>query len=262
MQVKMATHNDCYQRNKRERALPPERRDGRYQKYYNGPRGIMVHSTGANNPWLSRYTDGPNDWDRPNLEACVHAFVGKAEDGTVDTCQILPWEYRAWHCGGDGNNTHLSFEICEDDRESRDYFEAAYAEAVRLTAMLCKKFGLDPLADGVVIDHAEGYRRGLASNHADVGHWFGRFGRTMDDFRAAVAEEMEDDDMTKAEVLAIVQEALAGKVYKRLEDVPQWAKPTAQKLVQAGVLEGDGTGLNLSYDLLRVLVILDRAGVL
>ena len=68
--------------------------------------------------------------------------------------------------------------------------------------------------------------------------------------------------MTKTEVEAIVQEALAGRVYKRLEDVPQWAKPTAEKLVQAGVLEGDGQSLNLSYDLLRTLVILDRTGKL
>lgn len=261
MQVKMATRNDCYQRNKRERALKPGSRDGRYQTYYDGPRGIMVHSTGANNPWLSRYTDGPNGWDRPNLEVCVHAFIGKAEDGTVETCQILPWEYRAWHCGGDANNTHIAYEICEDDLQSRDYFEAAYTEAVRLTATLCKEYGLDPLEDGVVIDHAEGYRRGLASNHADVGHWFGRFGRTMDDFRAAVAAEMEVD-MTRAEVQAIVQEALAGKVYKTLADVPQWAKPTAQRLVEAGALEGDGQSLNLSYDLLRTLVILERAGKL
>lgn len=115
---------------------------------------------GRQQPWLSRYTDGPNDWDRPNLEVCVHAFVGKAEDGTVDTCQILPWDYRAWHCGGDANNTHLAFEICEDDLQSCDYFQAAYAEAVRLTAQLCREFEFNPLADGVVIDHAEGYRRG------------------------------------------------------------------------------------------------------
>lgn len=261
MQVKMATHNDCYRKNQAQRRLQPGQQDWRYRAYYRGPRGIMVHSTGANNPWLSRYTDGPNDWDRPNLEVCVHAFVGKAEDGTVDTCQILPWEYRAWHCGGDANNTHLSFEICEDDLQDREYFEAAYAEAARLTAMLCNKFGFDPLADGVVIDHAEGYRRGLASNHADVGHWFGRFGKTMDDFRAAVAAEMEDD-MTKQEVQAIVQESLAGRVYKRLEDVPQWAHPTVERLVKSGALEGDGEALNLSYDLLRTLVILNRAGKL
>ena len=37
-----------------------------------------------------------------------------------------------------------------------------------------------------ILCHAEGYRAGIASNHADVEHWFPRHGKTMDDFRAAV----------------------------------------------------------------------------
>ncbi|MEI3140915.1 MAG: hypothetical protein V8S34_04765 [Lawsonibacter sp.] len=51
-----------------------------------------------------------------------------------------------------------------------------------------------PLADGVVICHAEGYRRGIASNHGDVLHWWPKFGKTMDDFRADVAREMREDE--------------------------------------------------------------------
>jgi hypothetical protein len=38
--------------------------------------------------------------------------------------------------------------------------------------MLCEAYGLDPLEDGVVICHSEGHKRGIASNHADVLHWF------------------------------------------------------------------------------------------
>ena len=47
-------------------------------------------------------------------EVCVHAFIGKLADGTVATYQTLPWDYRGWHCAGSGNDTHISFEICED----------------------------------------------------------------------------------------------------------------------------------------------------
>jgi hypothetical protein len=32
--------------------------------------------------------------------------------------------------------------------------------------------GYDPKADGVIIGHYEGHKRGIASNHADPGHWF------------------------------------------------------------------------------------------
>ena len=169
------------------------------------PVGVMVHSTGANNPRLSRYVPGSeeigwntggNHWDRSGTGACVHAFLGKMADGSVGVVQTLPWNMRGWHCGDEGNNTHISFEICEDGLEDEDYFRAVYREAVELTAYLCKKYGLDPLADGVVICHQEGARRGIASNHADVLHWFPMHGMTMDDFRADVAQEMEAETVT------------------------------------------------------------------
>ena len=50
--------------------------------------------------------------------------------------------------------------------------------------------------------------------------------------------------------------------FKTLEDVPDWAKDSVQKLVDRGALTGDGAGtLNLSGDLVRTLVILDRLGM-
>ena len=189
LQKQYLTKNDCY-------------RAGRTI----WPQGIMVHSTGANNPSVARYVPGDdvigrnqygNDWDRPGLEKCVHAFVGKFADGGVGTVQTLPWNRRGWHCGrgknGSANDTHISFEICEDGLEDASYFKAVYQEAVELTAMLCREHNLDPLADGVVICHKEGYHRGIASNHSDVLHWFPKFGKTMDDFRGDVAQKMRGE---------------------------------------------------------------------
>jgi len=165
-------------------------------------RGVMVHSTGANNPELRRYV-GPDDgllgenrygnhWNQPmSPGVCVHGFIGKLADGTIAAYQTLPWEHRGWHCGGgqngSGNDTHISFEICEDHLEDAAYFAAVYREAVELTAHLCRLYGLDPMADGVVIDHREGHQRGIASNHGDVDHWFPRYGKSMDTFRKDVA---------------------------------------------------------------------------
>ena len=88
------------------------------------PKGVMVHSTGANNPNLRRYV-GPDDgllgentnnnhWNMPGVGAYVHAFIGKLKDGSIATYQTLPWDHRGWHAGAAANNTHISFEICED----------------------------------------------------------------------------------------------------------------------------------------------------
>ena len=149
------------------------------------PRGVMIHSTGANNPHLSRYVPGNdeigrntggNHWDMSGTTACVHAFVGKLADGSVGVVQTLPWNRRGWHAGkgscGSANDTHISFEICEDGLQDASYFSAVYQAAVELTADLCKQYGLDPEVDGVVICHSEGHAREIASNHADVMHWF------------------------------------------------------------------------------------------
>ena len=50
--------------------------------------------------------------------------------------------------------------------------------------------------------------------------------------------------------------------YNTLGEVPEWGKATIEKLINLEVLKGDENGnLNLSFDLLRTLVILDRLGV-
>lgn len=170
------------------------------------PQGIMVHSTGANNPNLKRYV-GPDDgllgknqnnnhWNQANpdgRQVCVHAFIGKLADGSIATYQTLPWNHRGWHGGGTANNTHISFEICEDGLTDVSYFNKVYQEAVELCAYLCKMYGLDPTKDGVLICHSEGYKRGIASNHADVMHWFPKHGKSMDTFRAAVKAVLAGD---------------------------------------------------------------------
>ena len=50
--------------------------------------------------------------------------------------------------------------------------------------------------------------------------------------------------------------------YNTIEEVPEYAKGTISKLVDTGALQGNGEGLNLSEDMIRIRVILDRQGKL
>jgi N-acetylmuramoyl-L-alanine amidase len=160
------------------------------------PKGIMVHSTGANNPNLKRYV-GPDDgllgknqynnhWnqDKPDgRQVCVHAFIGKLANGSIATYQTLPWNHRGWHAGGSANDTHIGFEICEDGLTDSSYFSAVYKEAIELCVYLCKQYGL---TEKDIIGHYEGYQKGIASNHGDPKNWFPKHGKSMDTFRADV----------------------------------------------------------------------------
>ena len=228
------------------------------------PKGVMVHSTGANNPNVSRYVPGDAEmgcsgsprWNTYHAggadiaphnfildsntrhckycggdQKCVHAFIGRFADGKVGVVQTLPWNHRGWHGGGDSNNTHIGFEICEDGLTDPVYFKAVYQEAVELTAYLCKEFSLDPLKDGVVICHQEGYRRGIASNHGDVLHWFPKRGKSMDDFRRDVAEAMKPKIEEDNEMLSYEQWKVYMERYRKelgALPVPEWAVTTGE----------------------------------
>ena len=192
------------------------------------PIGITVHSTGANNPNLSRYV-GPDDgllglnkynnhWnqDTPDgQQVCVHGFIGKLADGSVAAYQTLPWNHRGWHGGsgakGSVNNTHIGFEICEDGLNDAVYFNAVYKEAAELCAYLCKEFKFNPMADGVIIGHYEGAQRGIASNHGDPGNWFPKHGKSMDTFRADVMKLLEIGMVVAP---APVQPVAAAQIYR------------------------------------------------
>lgn len=71
--------------------------------------------------------------------------------------------------------------------------------------------------------------------------------------------EEEDEDMTRDEVIQILNEQKT--IYDTIEEVPEWARPTIQKLMDKGYLKGEGEKLGLTYDLTRVLVVNDRAGL-
>lgn len=219
------------------------------------PEGVMIHSTGANNPDVSRYIPGDgiigrnqaeNHWDQSNqtwrkkfgvpLNKCVHAFVGRLADGSVGTVQTMPWTMRGWHAGkSKGNDQYIGFEICEDGLDDPVYFASIYREAVDLTAMLCRTFGLDPLESGVVICHAEGFRMGVASNHGDVLHWFPRHGKNMDDFRSDVARELEGEEEMTQEKFDVMMENWLNRQAAR--PVSDWAEELLELAREAGITD-------------------------
>ena len=182
-------------------------------------KGILWHSTGANNPEIRRYVQPDdkasnrdellriigknqygNDWNHQDIEAGLNAWIGELADGSVATVQTLEWDMRPWGCGsgskGSCNDGWIQFEICEDGLSDKTYFNKVYTEACELTAYLCKTFNIDP--NGVVdfkgvkvptiLCHADSHSLGLGSNHGDVLHWFKKHGKTMDDVRKDVAK--------------------------------------------------------------------------
>ena len=168
------------------------------------PAGIIIHSTGANNPNLKRYVNAPeicgenpyrNYFDRPDSNVCPHAVIGKDKNGEVKAAKLLPWNVCCWGCGSGSkgsynyNPAYIQIEICEDALNDRAYFEEAFGLAVQLCQRLMKNY--PSILPENVISHKEAHARGYASNHGDPEHWLARFGKNIDWFRSLVAPEKQ-----------------------------------------------------------------------
>jgi len=201
LKIKFMTRNDCYTAGRKII-----------------PKGIMVHSTATPGvmakAWYSRWNKSYQSGEI-NRQVCVHAFVDDKE-----IWQYLPWNHRGWHAGGKANDTHIGLEICEpggfiysggssmvgyDVKKNEVYFRLAWKNAVALCVYLCLEYGL---TEKDIISHAEGHQKGIASNHADVTHWFPKHSESMDSFRKAVKDVLERDSELIKALQLLVKEGL------------------------------------------------------
>lgn len=218
--------------------------------------GLMLHSVGCPQPSAEVFA---NNWNRSTAEVCVHAVL--QADGTV--YQLLPWNWRAWHCGGSGNNTHISVEmtepsqikysggatfVCTDVAAAREHVKGCYNAAVELFAELCTTYNLNPLTQ--ICSHAEGYRKGIASNHGDPEHLWNQLGigYTMDTFRAAVKKKMNGEKAENSTIEAIDRLADLGVIntpeywyahHKEVKYLDQLLENAAVVLTTLGTPEND-----------------------
>lgn len=258
-----SVNNDCYGKN-------VNKADSRYTTFQRrGPLGAVLHSIGCPQPSALVLAKG---WNVANKPVAVHAVL--QADGTVYQC--LPWNFRGWHAGGIANDTHIGVEMTEPDCIAYDaengykltildreralvFVRQTYKAAVELFADFCKRFGWNPLKDGVILSHAECHARGIGSNHGDPEHLWNalRTGYTMDSFRADVLKKMKEEKEMRYNTLGDIRADKTNALYYL---------PTIEKLLEKGILrgkggEGDDTIIDLGEDATRVLVALDRAGV-
>lgn len=256
--------------------------------------GLMLHSVGCPQPSAEAFL---KSWNNEQKKVCVHAFI---DGGSGKIYQTLPWDYKGWHCGGNGNNSHIGVEMCEpacirytdgvsftctDIQAAFEVAKKTYEAAVELFAFLCGQYHLDPLADGVIVSHKEGHARGIASGHADPEHlWRGLgTGYTMDEFRREVHAAMQNAaPQSSSAESAAMKETASGQadgifpgdtvslspdaVYYSGKSMPGWVK-RAQWIVKAvkddrAVIDKCTNGMNAinSPVNIRYLTVVSRSG--
>lgn len=129
---------------------------------------------------------------------------------------------------------------------------AAYNSLIKLLADICKRNGIPKLLwkgdknlIGQVSKQNMTVHRWFA-NKSCPGDWlYQHHGQIAADVNRLLEEE--EDDM---------------KYYEKVSEMPDWAKPTIQKVIDKGILKGDGSGLHLSEDNMKMFIYMDRMGLI
>jgi N-acetyl-anhydromuramyl-L-alanine amidase AmpD len=132
------------------------------------------------------------------------------------------------------------------------YFDDITVEkTIELTKWLMQKYNIDAAH---VVRHYDVTRKQCPAPF--VVNW-----KRWEMFKSRLIES-EALNMTQYEELKKEIEKLQNPmIYNYIDDnMPEFARATIKKLVDKKILNGESNGLNLTYDMLRILVMIDRAG--
>lgn len=161
--------------------------------------------------------------------------------------------YYTWHCGdgkgkyGITNQNSVGIEMCINSDGDHN---KAFDNLVAVTKHLMQELNIPAER---VVRHYDASRKNCPAS-MNNGTW-----SKWNEFKSMIEEDI---DMAKLEELENRIAKLENKmIYNYIDlNMPDWARPTIQKLVDKGYLKGDGNGLGLTDEMLKIFVILDRAG--
>ena len=215
-----------------------------HQSNYNNGRKqpiqyIVVHYT-ANNG--DRAQGNGNYFSQPNRNASAHYFVDENE-----IVQSVKDTDTAWHCGAKSykhskcrNDNSIGIEMCSKKDDKGQYYinEQTQNTAIKLIKVLMEKYNI-PIEN--VLRHYDVTGKMCPEPFVrNQIQWL--------DFKNKLSEEKKEG---------------TEMIYNYIdENMPDWAKPTVQKLIDKGALKGDEKGeLLLTGTMLRLFVIHDRMGI-
>lgn len=216
------------------------------------PRFVVVHNTANDASAANEVTYMLGNSDSTSYHYAVD-----------DVCavQAVPENRTAWHAGdgtGAGNMYGIAIEICYS-KSGGELFLKAEDNAAELIAGILNRYGwgIDK-----VTKHQDYSGKYCPHRTLDMG-W--------DRFLNKVKNCMEELTVTQYEELKALLSGLSNRIskienkmiYNYIDkNMPDWARPTIQKLVDKKILVGDEKGdLGLTDEMIKIFVINDRAGL-
>lgn len=206
------------------------------------PRGIILHYIG--NPGTSARQNA-NYFAHVGTQTSVHYIVDDRE-----VIEIIPPDRKSYGTSSRRHNeSFIQIEMCHPD-ESGKVSNATLTNVVRLCRELMERYGITE-----IIRHYD-----VTGKRCPL--WYVEHPEEWEALKGRILEG--EDEMTEEleKRLAAVEAVTVNRmIYNYVdENMPEWARGTVQKLMDRGYLRGTDEGLGLDDAMLRVLVMLDRAG--
>lgn len=208
---------------------------------------IVVHYTGNN-----------GDTARNNLryyssnivKASAHFFVDEKE-----VCCSVPFDSVAWHCGTTWEYRHktcrnansIGVEMCSRRYENGTYYFKS--ETVELAAQfIAQQMRIYKIPIENVVRHYDVTGKLCPKPFVNSATWDG-FKRKVVSYYNGEVQEKE-------------KEGLQVTYYEKLEEIPAGEqREVVRKLMDRGTIKGNGAGLHLSSDMVRMMVFNNREGL-
>lgn len=230
------------------------------------PIGIVVHETATPGATAEREYQYFNGADRG---ASAHAFVD-----WEDVIQTIPYDEVAWHAGPTANSRYIGIELCRPSGHDPDKFGRVWNNAVSLFADLFREYGFGTVTVDNLLSHAEVSSRWRESDHTDPVGYFAEYGKTVNEFRDAVQNELNggaevaaiNDLVTRIEALERrVGQLENPMIYNYIDSntakIASDANEALRAAIRKGILSGSGNGLNLTEEMVRIHIWNYRLGL-
>ena len=194
------------------------------------PKGVVVHETGNPGGTAQNHFDY---WNAKNRGSSVQAVVDWNE-----AIQLIPYNEVSWHAGRTANLSMIGVELCRPKEHDEAKFKEVWDTAVNLFAdIFIEQIGVTTVTKDNLMSHAEVSAKWHETKHTDPISYFAEYNKTVDDFRWAVQQRINE---LKGSQLMSLADAVNVLVAKGVVNTPDY---WVQNAVNGKSVNGEYTGL-------------------
>ena len=213
---------------------------------------IVIHHTGCND--MDASAEQIHGWHLSNGWAGIGYHYVIRKDGTIERGRP------EWAIGSHayGENSHTIGIHLSGDFEQAEPTNQQIEKCAMLVADICERYSI-PIDYDHIVGHGEIMATSCPGKNLqkliDDGTITGKAAWYYNQEHGITAETntLEPDGGK--------QGGRGQERYNTVDSLPDWAKPTISKMIDKGLLNGNGESLDLSLDMLRIFVVNDRAGL-